>query len=176
MSNITTSQTIGPFSHEAWQWAVDACTPANVRSSAPTITIEGVIYDGNGAPINDAQIEAWTPDAAAHEANHAIPGFRRVPSGEAGEFSLRLSLPEGATRATQGEPIMYVTVFARGLVKHQFTAVFLEDDTGLAHSAILKQVPEARRATLLARKTGENAYRWDIWMQTENETVFFDYA
>jgi protocatechuate 3,4-dioxygenase alpha subunit len=23
MSKITTSQTIGPFSHEAWQWAAD---------------------------------------------------------------------------------------------------------------------------------------------------------
>ena len=172
-TNITTSQTIGPFSHEAWQWAVDACTPSNVKSSAPTITISGVIYDGNGAPINDAQIEAWTPAAAAHEAEHAIPGFRRVPSGEAGEFAMTISLPEAATR---GEPVMYVTVFARGLVKHQFTAVFLEDDTGLSQSAILSQVPEARRATLLARKTGEHAYRWDIWMQTEKETVFFDYV
>ena len=172
-TNITTSQTIGPFSHEAWQWAVDACTPSNVTSNAPTIAISGVIYDGNGAPINDAQIEAWTPAGAAHEAGHAIPGFRRVPSGEAGEFALTISLPEPAAR---GEPVMYVTVFARGLVKHQFTAVFLEDDTGLAQSAILKQVPEARRATLLARKTGENAYRWDIWMQTEKETVFFDYV
>ncbi len=170
---ITTSQTIGPFSHEAWQWAVDASAPANVKSSAPTITISGVIYDGNGAPINDAQIEAWTPAAAAHEAEQAIPGFRRVPSGEAGEFAMTVSLPDGATR---GEPVIYVTVFARGLVKHQFTAVFLEDDTGLAQSAILNQVPEARCATLLARKTGENAYRWDIWMQTEKETVFFDYA
>ena len=173
MSKITTSQTIGPFSHEAWQWAVDASMPANVKSTAPTITIQGVIYDGNGAPINDAQIEAWTPEAATHEAAQAIPAFRRVPSGEAGEFSLCLSLPDGATR---GEPVMYVTVFARGLVKHQFTAVFLEDDTGLAQSAILGQVPQARRATLLARKTGENAYRWDIWMQTEKETVFFDYV
>ena len=172
-TKITTSQTIGPFSHEAWQWAVDACTPSTVKSSAPTITISGVIYDGNGAPINDAQIEAWTPAAAAHELDHAIPGFRRVPSGEAGEFAMSISLPEPATR---GEPVMYVTVFARGLVKHQFTAVFLEDDTGLSQSAILKQVPEARRATLLARKTGDNAYRWDIWMQTEKETVFFDYV
>ena len=172
-TNITTSQTIGPFSHEAWQWAVDACTPSNLKSGAPTITISGVIYDGNGAPINDAQIEAWTPAGAAHEAEHAIPGFRRVPSGEAGEFALAVSLPEAATR---GEPVMYVTVFARGLVKHQFTAVFLEDDTGLSQSAILNQVPEARRATLLARKTGENAYGWDIWIQTEKETVFFDYA
>jgi protocatechuate 3,4-dioxygenase alpha subunit len=173
MSNITTSQTIGPFSHEAWQWAVDACTPSNVKSSAPTITISGVIYDGNGAPINDAQIEAWTPSADDAESQHAIPGFRRVPSGEAGEFSMCISQSEAATR---GEPVMYVTVFARGLVKHQFTAVFLEDDSGLAQSAILGQVPVARRATLLARKTGENAYHWDIWLQTEKETVFFDYV
>jgi protocatechuate 3,4-dioxygenase alpha subunit len=71
---------------------------------------------------------------------------------------------------------MYVTVFARGLVLHQFTAVFLEDDAGLAQSAILNQVPEARRATLLARRTGEGQYHWDIRMQGEAETVFFDYT
>jgi protocatechuate 3,4-dioxygenase alpha subunit len=176
MSKITTSQTIGPFSHEAWQWAVDACTPASLdstTSTAPTILVSGVIYDGNGAPINDAQIEAWTPEGASSETGLPIPGFRRVPSGEAGEFSMRVPLPQPATR---GEPVMYVTVFARGLVKHQFTAVFLEDDTGLAQSAILNQVPETRRPTLLARKTGEGEYRWDIWMQTEKETAFFDYA
>lgn len=173
MSNITTSQTIGPFSHEAWQWAVDASTPATLETSAPTVLISGIIYDGNGAPIDDAQIEAWTPAGAAAESTQAIPGFRRVPSGPSGEFSLRISLPQPATR---GEPVMYVTVFARGLVKHQFTAVFLEDDSGLAQSAILSQVPEARRATLLARKSGECEYRWDIWMQTDKETAFFDYV
>lgn len=173
MNNITPSQTIGPFSHEAWQWAVDACTPATLETSAPTVLISGIIYDGNGAPIDDAQIEAWTPEGAAAEQTQAIPGFRRVPSGAAGEFSLRISLPQSATR---GEPVMYVTVFARGLVKHQFTAVFLEDDSGLAQSAILAQVPEARRATLLARKCGEREYRWDICMQTDKETAFFDYV
>lgn len=173
MSNITTSQTIGPFSHEAWQWAVDASAPATLATSAPTVRIQGTIYDGNGVPIDDAQIEAWTPDGAAAEAAQAIPGFRRVPSGAAGEFSLRISLPQGATR---GEPVMYVTVFARGLVKHQFTAVFLEDDSGLAGSAILNQIPQERRATLVARKSAEGEYTWDIWMQTDKETAFFDYA
>jgi protocatechuate 3,4-dioxygenase alpha subunit len=173
MSQITTSQTIGPFSHEAWQWAVDACTPANVKSTAPTVNISGVIYDGNGAPINDAQIEAWTPDGAALEPEQMIPGFRRVPSGADGEFSLRLSKPESAK---PGEPLAYVTVFARGLVLHQFTAVFLEDDPALAQSTILNQVPEARRATLIARRTDEAQYHWDIRMQGEAETVFFDYA
>jgi protocatechuate 3,4-dioxygenase alpha subunit len=171
MSNITTSQTIGPFSHEAWEWAVAAT--ATLDSSAPTITISGVIYDGNGAIVNDAMIEAWLPDAADAEAAQAIPGFRRIPSDEAGRFSLRVSLP---TPATKGAPVAYVTLFARGLVRHQFTAVFLDDDTGLADSAILTQVPAARRASLIARKNAAGTYDWDIWMQSERETVFFDYA
>jgi protocatechuate 3,4-dioxygenase alpha subunit len=173
MSKITTSQTIGPFSHEAWQWAADACTPANLKTSGPTVLVDGIIYDGDGNPINDAQIEAWTPDAAALEAEHMIPGFRRVPSGADGEFSMRIAAP---LDAAAGEPLAYITVFARGLVKHQFTAVFLEDAAGLAQSAILNQVPEARRATLLARKTGDGQYRWDIRMQGEQETAFFDYV
>ena len=173
MSKITTSQTIGPFSHEAWQWAVDACLPGNLKTRSETVLVTGNIYDGDGAPINDAQIEAWTPASAALEPEQLIPGFRRVPSGADGEFSLRVSTPE---TAKPGEPLMYVTVFARGLVLHQFTAVFMEDDPGLDQSAILNQVPQARRATLLARRTGDGQYHWDIRMQGEAETVFFDYA
>jgi protocatechuate 3,4-dioxygenase alpha subunit len=167
---ITTSQTIGPFSHEAWQWAADATAKINGN-----ITIRGIIFDGDGSPINDAQLEAWMPEAAASEAgqHHAMPGFRRVPSGEDGSFTLHATL---AGDAPPGEPLMFVTVFARGLVKHQFTAVFLEDDNALGQSAILNQVPAARRATLVARKESDGEYRWDIWMQTNKETVFFDYA
>ncbi|WP_296951318.1 protocatechuate 3,4-dioxygenase [uncultured Massilia sp.] len=173
MSKITTSQTIGPFSHEAWRWAAEACMPGNLKTSGPTVLITGVILDGDGRPIDDAQIEAWTPDGEGAEAEQLIPGFRRIPSGADGEFSLRIAAPQAGAR---GEPLAYVTVFARGLVKHQFTAVFLEDDAGLAQSAILAQVPEARRATLLARKADDGHYRWDIRMQGEQETVFFDYA
>jgi protocatechuate 3,4-dioxygenase alpha subunit len=172
MSKITTSQTIGPFSHEAWQWAVDSCQAGNLQTSAPTITVSGTVYDGDGLPVNDAQIEAWLPEAAACEATQALPGFRRLPSGEQGEFSLRLSLPPRPA----GEPVAYVTVFARGLTRHQFTAVFLDDDPALPQSAILEQVPAARRATLIAKKIADGAYRWDIWLQTDKETVFFDYV
>jgi protocatechuate 3,4-dioxygenase alpha subunit len=172
MSKITTSQTIGPFSHEAWRWAVEGCTPAGLQTSAPTVTIDGAVYDGDGVPVNDAQVEAWLPEADACEASHAVPGFRRVPTGDRGEFSLRVSLPPRPA----GEPIAYVTVFARGLTKHQFTAVFLEDDPELPQSALLEQVPSARRATLVAKKQADGAYRWDIWLQTDQETVFFDYT
>jgi protocatechuate 3,4-dioxygenase alpha subunit len=171
MSNITTSQTIGPFSHEGWQWAVDACAAGRLETNAPTIVVHGVLYDGDGNPIDDAQIEAWLPEAAAVETAQDIPGFRRTPTGKAGEFSLRLSVPPRPAR----EPVAYVTVFARGLTKHQFTAVFLEDDATLAGSAILAQVPTGRRDTLVARKQDDGTYRWDIWMQTDKETVFFDY-
>ena len=171
MSKITTSQTIGPFSHEGWQWAVDACAAGRLETSAPTIVVHGVLYDGDGNPIDDAQIEAWLPEAAACEASQDIPGFRRAPTGRAGEFSLRLSVPPRPA----GEPVAHVTVFARGLTKHLFTAVFLEDDATLAESAILAQVPAARRDTLIARKESDGTYRWDVWMQTAKETVFFDY-
>ncbi|WBS05370.1 protocatechuate 3,4-dioxygenase [Pseudoduganella sp. SL102] len=167
-SYITTSQTIGPFSHEAWQWSVDAT--ANVETTAPTVTVRGVIYDGDGTPINDAQLEAWTPHAAQAEAQQAIPGFRRIPSGEAGEFQFRLSRPADAPADA---PAAFVTIFARGLVKHQFTAVFLDD---ARPSPLLAQVPEERRGTLLARRQPDGTYRWDIRMQGESETVFFDYT
>ncbi len=168
VNQITTSQTIGPFSHEAWQWSVDLT--ANVETTAPTVTVRGVIYDGDGAPVNDAQLEAWNPHALEAEAQGAIPGFRRVPSGEAGGFVFRLSRPAGAPADA---PAAFVTIFARGLVKHQFTAVFLED---APLSPILAQVPEVRRGTLLARRQPDGSYRWDIRMQGDGETVFFDYT
>jgi protocatechuate 3,4-dioxygenase alpha subunit len=171
MSKITTSQTVGPFPHAAWQWAADLTAADRLQTSAPTITISGIIYDGDGVPISDAQIEAWQPSAAGAEQDQALPGFRRIPSGEQGEFSLRLSdVPR-----TQGEPVTYVTVFARGLVKHQFSAIFLEEATDLAQSAILEQVPASRRATLVASRSAPGQYRWDIYMQGEHETAFFDF-
>ena len=166
---VTTSQTIGPFSHEAWAWAIEAT--ASTSGSAPSITVSGQILDGAGAPIDDAMIEMWCPDARGAERTSALPGFRRVPSGADGGFSMTLShVP------VPGQPAALVTVLARGLLVHQFSAVFLEDDPHLATSATLGQVPSARRATLIARKIAPGQYRWDVRMQGEHETVFFDYA
>ena len=169
---ITPSQTIGPFSHEAWQWACAACTPANADGS-DTITISGILRDGDGAPVNDGMIEAWAPGAATieHEREHALAGFRRVPTDDEGRFTLVLSRAQEAAC----EPAALVTVFMRGLLVHQFSAVFLEDDD-LERAALLNQVPSERRATLVAQKTGPATYAWDIRMQGDNETVFFDYG
>jgi protocatechuate 3,4-dioxygenase alpha subunit len=166
---VSPSQTIGPFSHEAWRWACAASE--SLGSSAGTITVSGFLLDGDGNPINDGMIESWSPASTDTERAHALPGFRRVASGEDGGFSLTLS----RSAAGAGEPAALATIFARGLVLHQFTAVFLEDDPGLEQSEILRQVPAARRATLIARKTGAAGYAWNIHMQGAQETVFFDY-
>ncbi|TWC68167.1 protocatechuate 3,4-dioxygenase [Herbaspirillum sp. SJZ099] len=168
--DITTSQTIGPFPHEAWAWAVELT--AGTDSPAPQVRVHGAIIDGDGAPINDAWAEAWLPGSAAAESAHAIPGYRRVPTDDSGAFAFSITQPQ----APAGKPAAYVTVFARGLVKHQFTAVFLEDDPALAQSALLEQVPAERRGTLIARKQADGSYLWNIHMQGERETVFFDYV
>ena len=114
---ITPSQTIGPFPHEAWQWAADLT--AQIEGQA--VTIRGIIYDGHGDAVNDAQIEAWLPDAAAGaEAcqGHAMPGFRRVPSGEDGSFTLRAARSlVNSPDASAGEPLLYGTV-----VRHRIRA------------------------------------------------------
>lgn len=167
MSDITTSQTIGPFPHEAWAWGVGATAAAPAGAS---IVIDGRLLDGTGAPINDGWIEAWLPA----EAGGATPGFRRVPSGEDGSFRLQVTPPAG------GQPAAWVCVFARGLLLHQFSAVFLDDDASREDSALLAQVPAVRRATLVAAKQADASYRWDIRLQgaadASGETVFFDFA
>jgi protocatechuate 3,4-dioxygenase alpha subunit len=163
---ISPSQTIGPFSQEAWHWA-GAITAAAPRAS-DAVTIRGVVRDGAGVPVNDAQLEAWAPTAAAQESAHPLPGFRRIPTDDNGAFHFVLPRPAA------GEPVAYITLFARGLVLHQFTAVFL--DEAIDVSPLLRQVPRERRATLVARPAGPSAYEWDIAMQGERETVFFDYA
>lgn len=171
---ISPSQTIGPFSHEGWRWAVgasDACAAA--LAGTDTVALGGTVRDGAGTIVDDAMIECWAPASAAAEGALTLPGFRRTPTDLEGRYQFTLSRPAGLE---PGAPLAYITVFARGLVLHQFTAVFLEDDPGLARSELLLQVPEARRATLVARKTGAAAYEWDINMQGDHETVFFDYA
>lgn len=171
-SRPTSSQTIGPFPHEAWQWAVAATAEA---PPSATLRLEGRLLDGQGQPINDGWIEAFSPAAvAAEQGASALPGFRRTPTDEQGRFVLQLT-----PGAAPGEPLAYITVFARGLLRHQFSAVFPADAPGLAGSGLLAQVPAERRASLLAQVlTPGQAYRWDIRLQgaPDEETVFFDYA
>ena len=139
---FTTSQTIGPFFHDGVAWGFDA-------GSGPIELVIDVL-DADGRPVDDALLEI------------AAPGrLLRLPTDERGEATFRID--ERSAR---------VTVFARGLLKHLFTAVFLPGET----SELLAQVPEARRGTLLARPDGDHRYRWTVRLQGAGETVFFEYT
>lgn len=172
-SLLTTSQTIGPFPHEGWRWAFAEAGAA--PSASPAVRIRGQVFDGEGAPVSDAMLEAWVPNASASPVP-GLTGLHRVPTDDDGRFAF--TLPAREAGAAPGEPLALITVFARGVLKHQFTAVFLADDPAIDNAPLLEQVPAIRRATLLARPDGDGGYRWDLRLQSAEpaqETVFFDY-
>lgn len=158
---LTASQTIGPFPHEGWRWAFDP------HDDARPVQIRGRVFDGAGDPVDDAVLEAWVPGATSGTVLPGLPGLFRTHAGEGGSF--RLCLPR---HGVAGEPAAYVTVFARGLTVHQFTAVFLGDELD---PPLLAQVPEARRATVQARPADGGGFTWDLHLQGPDETVFFDF-
>ena len=64
----------------------------------------------------------------------------------------------------------------RGLLKHLATRIYFPDEPATnAEDPILKLVPAARRATLVAKRGGKSALEWNIVLQGKNETVFFDF-
>jgi protocatechuate 3,4-dioxygenase alpha subunit len=81
-------------------------------------------------------------------------------------------------RASPDEaPHLNVVVTMRGMLLHTFTRVYFEDEAEAnGRDAVLAAVPADRRGTLIARREAgtANVYRFDIYMQGDRETVFFD--
>jgi len=88
------------------------------------------------------------------------PAFARCPTDDDGRW--RVVVP--------AVPYVAVHVFARGLLRHLSTRIYLErpDD-----DPVWDGVPAERRDTLLAQ-LGDDGYQFDIRIQGERETVFFD--
>lgn len=194
MSGITPSQTVGPFfafglTSRDYGWATalgnNLITP---DVSGERIVIKGRVFAGDGAPMSDAMIEIWQADAAgryAHPAdrrglpNSAFKGFGRCGTDGEGGFSFETIKP-GPVPGPDGKlqaPHILVAVFARGMLMHVFTRIYFADEAANATDPILALVPAERRSTLIAQRTGGNgagAYRFDIRLQGDNETVFFD--
>ena len=72
-------------------------------------------------------------------------------------------------------PHLSVTVFMRGLLKQLSTRVYFPGESANAQDPVLKLVPAARRATLVARRKGKGVLEWNIVLQGKDETVFFDF-
>lgn len=182
---MTGSQTVGPFFKIGLSWLYRADIGGSARAGE-RVRIRGVVYDGDGLPIPDAVIEIWQADAQGRYATSPdgqataeaeLMGFGRVPTDAHGAYELRtvkpgpVPHPSGSLQA----PHLSVTVFMRGLLKPVCSRLYFPDEPSNAQDPVLLAVPEARRATLIARKGPENVLEWDVRMQGANETVFFSY-
>lgn len=203
MSDITPSQTVGPFfayglapngrcqwdpnGSYSWKETIgdNLITP---DTSGQKIRIEGRITDGDGAPINDAMLEIWQADAQGRYAhprddraqpNAKFKGFGRSATDKDGNYSFDTVKP-GAVAGPGGQPQaphIVFCIFSRGMLRQIYTRLYFSDEAANAGDPILTLVPADRRGTLVAHKSmrGElPIYRFDIRVQGENETVFFD--
>jgi protocatechuate 3,4-dioxygenase alpha subunit len=60
------------------------------------------------------------------------------------------------------------------MLRQVYTRIYFGDEAANAQDAVLALVPADRRDTLIAKKQADGVYRFDIAMQGENETVFFE--
>lgn len=181
MLKQTPSQTVGPYFAYAWTPELYGRRPllSNVLTTTDTagerIRLEGVVTDGDGAPIRDCVVEIWQADAQGRVQPGAA-GFGRCGTTEEGLYRFDIVKP-GATGDGEA-PHIAVTVFARGMLAHAFTRVyFADEERANAEDPTLALVPEDRRSTLIANRAdtpGGAVYRFDIRLQGDRETVFFD--
>jgi protocatechuate 3,4-dioxygenase, alpha subunit len=193
---ITPSQTVGPFFAMRLPWpdgpfVVPAGTPG-------AITIVGRLYDGAGNVIPDGLVETWQADPAGRFTHPDDPrgapaagygsfrGFGRCPTGPDGSYRIvtlkpgPLPVPDGpgATEA----PHLDVSVFARGLLDRLVTRLYFPDEPAANdQDPVLASIDDAgRRDTLIARAEPADpaspgtVLRFDIRLQGDGETVFFD--
>jgi protocatechuate 3,4-dioxygenase alpha subunit len=179
----TPSQTVGPFFHDA---LLDEDRSELVSPDHPgAIRIEGAVYDGAGEPVTDAMVEIWQANESGHyndpkelpPGSGAFSGFGRSGTDAGGEFSF-VTVKPGTVPGPDGSlqaPHVMVSVFARGLLKRLVTRVYFPDEEDANSSdPVLSSIEEPElRGTLVARDEGE-VLRFDIHLQGENQTAFFE--
>ena len=198
----TASQTAGPYVHiglapQAAGFDIFENNFGSVLTDEQTkgerIRIEGRVFDGIGTVLKDALIEIWQANAAgkyAHPADRqpgksldeSFRGWgRSCTDFDSGVYSFETIKP-GSVVGRNGRfmaPHINVWVVARGINLGLNTRLYFSDEAEAnAKDAVLNVIEwEARRATLVAQREdggSQIVYRFDIRLQGEGETVFFD--
>ncbi|MDR7031041.1 protocatechuate 3,4-dioxygenase subunit alpha [Rhizobium rosettiformans] len=191
------SQTAGPYVHigltpnfcgitGVYESDLGA-TMVNDRTLGRRITITGRVLDGTGTPLKDALIEIWQADAAGlynspaelrGSADPNFPGWGRCPThGETGEYRFETIKP-GRVPFRDGRlmaPHISFWIVARGINLGLNTRMYFGDEEAAnAEDPVLARIEHRVRVpTLIATAEGNN-YLFDIHLQGEKETVFFD--
>jgi len=193
MPERTPSQTVGPYLHIGLSQGffgareIFSAHLADAGLAGSHIRIEGRVYDGEGNVVPDAILEIWQADDQgryAHPADgrplasNSFRGFGRCPTNKDGAFAFETVKPgsvPGPTGPAQA-PHINVGLFSRGLLKRLFTRIYFEGDPANPADPILALVPADRRRTLLAKADPgrPGLFRFDLYLQGANETVFFD--
>ncbi|WP_027236633.1 protocatechuate 3,4-dioxygenase subunit alpha [Leisingera caerulea] len=195
----TPSQTAGPYVHiglapgaagfqiydQELGWEI-----AGPGAKGERIRVEGVVVDGTGSPVKDVLLEAWQANAEGIYAHPEHPGDveegfrgwgRVITDFETGEWGFDTVKP-GLVLGRGGQmmaPHINLWIVARGINVGLNTRLYFEDE-GEANAAdpVLNVIEwERRRSTLIAGRSergGKPVYRFDIRLQGEDETVFFD--
>jgi protocatechuate 3,4-dioxygenase alpha subunit len=202
MSEITPSQTVGPFfaygltpqgrsdwkPGDIYRWKEtvgdNLVTP---DASGERIRLTGKVFDGDGVPVVDAMIEIWQADAQGRYAggrdsprlaNTAFKGFGRSATDKDGVYGFETVKPGPVPgpRGAMQAPHVVICIFSRGMLRQLYTRLYFSDEAANAADPILALVPQERRDTLIARRqpSGQPTYEFDIRLQGEAETVFFE--
>ena len=187
----TPSQTAGPFVHIGTLPALaglktDHPADLNILARAgiigQRIRIEGTIHDGAGALVKDAMLEIWQADSNGRYGSNDFTGWGRAATDFAtGQYWFETVKP-GVTPFHDGRkqaPHIWFTIFARGINIHLQTRMYFPDEqTANAADPVLQLIGQPSLiATLVANKQQDGpvaVYRFDIHLQGERETVFFD--
>ncbi len=195
----TPSQTAGPYVHiglapgaagfDIYETELGRDI-AGPNAAGARIRIEGLVIDGTGSPIKDVMLEAWQANAAGHyphpegggPVEDGFRGWGRVitdfDSGEWGFDTVKPGPVLGRNGTVQA-PHISLWIVARGINLGLHTRLYFEDEAAAnAVDPVLNGIEwEKRRPTLIARQAdrdGQTVYRFDIKIQGEDETVFFD--
>jgi protocatechuate 3,4-dioxygenase alpha subunit len=197
----TPSQTGGPYVHIGLMphmagFDIFQNNFGNVLAGATTkgehIVIEGRVIDGTGTPVRDALLEIWQANAEGrynhpddHQKKAVDPGFRgwgRASADfETGIYRFETIKP-GPVLGRNGRmmaPHINFWIVARGINIGLNTRMYFADEAEAnATDPVLNMIEhEVRRKTLIAQRTmrdGKPLYQFDIILQGDNETVFFD--
>lgn len=159
----------------------------NAATRGERISVRVRVLDGLGTPLKDALVEIWQADAAglynspSERRGKADPNFtgwgRKATDMATGECVFETVKP-GRVPFKDGRlmaPHLTVWIVARGINLGLQTRLYFADEAEAnAEDPVLARIEHRHRVvTLVAAREG-GAYVFDIHLQGEQETVFFD--